>query len=55
MRPHVPNQAAGRRQRLAARLADMRRLPRMRPHVCSQLARPREGLAARLAGVRPFP
>jgi hypothetical protein len=31
----VPSQDAGRRERLAARLADVRLLPRMRPNVHS--------------------
>jgi len=38
MRPHVHSQVAERRERLAARLADIRLLPRMRPHVPSQAA-----------------
>jgi len=34
---HVSSQTAGLRERLAARLTDMRLLPRMRAHVQSQL------------------
>jgi hypothetical protein len=44
----VVHQAAGRRERLAARLADMRLLPRVCPHVRGQVVGPRERLAARL-------
>ena len=38
MRPHVHSQVAGRRERFAAPLADVRLLPRMREHVVSQAA-----------------
>jgi hypothetical protein len=43
MRPHVHSQVAGAGKRLAARLADMRLLPRMRGRVLSQLAWVRKG------------
>ena len=49
MRTDVHSQVAERRERLAARLADMRLLPRMRERVRGQVARMRERLAARLA------
>jgi hypothetical protein len=45
----VRRQVAGRRERLAARLADMRLLPSMRAHVRRQLAGGRERLATCLA------
>ena len=38
MGPHALEQAAGVGERLAARLADMRLLPRMRAHVRRQIA-----------------
>ena len=52
MRAHVPSQAVGLRERLAARLAGMRLLPRMYPHVYSPVAGLRERLSARLADMR---
>jgi hypothetical protein len=55
MRPHVLGQVAGIGERLAARLADMRLLPRMHPHVPGQVAGRRTRLAARLADMRLFP
>ena len=55
MQPHVPTQVAGPRERLAARLADMRPLPRMCPHVLSQVTGLGERIAARLADMRPLP
>ena len=55
MRAHVRRQLARRRERLAARPADMRLLLRMRSHVLKQAAGPRERLAARLADMRLFP
>ena len=48
MYPHVRGQVAGRGERLAARLTDMRLLPRMCPHVVHQATGRRERLAARL-------
>ena len=56
MYPHVRHQGTGRRERLAACLADMRLLPRMRAHhVRGQVAGPRERLPARLADMRLLP
>ena len=55
--PNVLKQVVGRRERLAARLADMRPLlpPMYHAHVLSQFAGPRVRLAARLADMRPLP
>ena len=55
MFPHMRMQVAGLRERLAARLTDMRLLPRMRAHVRSQATGLRERLAARLADMRLLP
>ena len=55
MCPHVRHQGVGPRERLAARLADMRLLPRMREHVLSQVADVRERLATRLTDMRMIP
>ena len=55
MYPHVLGQVAGSRERLAARLADIRLLPRMRTHVDKQVAERRERLAARLADMWLLP
>ena len=52
---HVHSQAAGRCERLAARLTDIRLIPRMRAHVRSQVTRGRERFAARLADMRLVP
>ena len=52
---HVHSQVAGLRERLAARLADMRLLPRMREHVPGQVDGLRKRLAARLADIRLLP
>ena len=51
----VLNQAVGLRERLAARLADIRLLPRMRTDVHSQVTGLRERLAACLTDVRLLP
>ena len=55
MCPHVHSQVAGPRERLAARLAYMRLLPRMRAHVHSQAAGLSERLAACLTDIRLLP
>ena len=52
---HVRSQVAGLGERLTARLADKRLLPRMCPHVRSQAVGLRERLAARLADKRLLP
>ena len=51
----MPSQVAGRRERLAARLTDIRLLPRMRLHVPIQSTGLTERLAARLADIRLLP
>ena len=52
MRPHVLSQLAGLGKSIAARLADVRLLPRMHPPVLSQVAGRRERLAACLADIQ---
>ena len=52
---HVASQVSRLSERLAARLADMRLLPRMCPDVPSQRADVRERLAARVADMRLLP
>jgi len=55
MYPHVFSQAAGLRERLAERVADMRLLIRMCPRVPSQVMCQRERLASCLADMRLLP
>ena len=55
MHARVGNQSTGCRERLAARQADMRLLPRVRAHVRHQVAGHRERLAARFADIRLLP
>ena len=55
MGQYVPSQDVRLNERLAARLADIRLLPRMCPHVVHQAAGRRERLAAGLADMRLLP